>query len=53
MSDAQYDSEYGAQVLAWAQRLMITKGYGWSKAVDKARDLASAPRKPPKAKRQS
>lgn len=54
MSDRPHDPEYGAQVLDWAQRLMITKGYGWSKAVDKARDLASAPPKPAKPpKRQS
>lgn len=58
MSDRPHDPEYGAQVLDWAQRLIITKGYGWSKAVDTARDLLAgpptapkpAPAKPPKAK---
>lgn len=60
MSDRPHDPEYGAQVLDWAQRLIITKGYGWSKAVDTARDLLAGPppkpakpAKPPKAKRQS
>ena len=28
-----------AQILTWAQRLMKTKGYGWSKAISEARDL--------------
>lgn len=33
-------SEHGAQVLTWAQRLMKTKGYGWSKAIDVAAQYA-------------
>jgi len=28
-----------ATIVAWAQRLMITRGYGWSKAISAARDL--------------
>lgn len=49
----QHDAEYRARVLDWAQRLMITKGYGWSKAMDTARDLAAPakPAKPRKTKR--
>ena len=28
-----------ATIVQWAARLMITKGYGWSKAMDTARSL--------------
>lgn len=37
---SQNDTEHGAQVIKWAQRLMQTKGYGWSKAMDKAAEYA-------------
>ncbi len=33
------DSARNATIVRWADRLMITKGYGWSKAMDAARDL--------------
>ena len=38
MSDER--TRHGAQVLSWAQRLMQTKGYGWSKAIDVAAQYA-------------
>lgn len=37
---SEQSSEHGAQVLKWAQRLMQTKGYGWSKAIDTAAQYA-------------
>lgn len=30
------ETAHGARVLAYAQMLMATKGYGWSKAIAKA-----------------
>ena len=36
---ADSGDERGTTILNWAQRLMQTKGYGWSKAVSVARDL--------------
>mgnify|MGYP005607242625 FL=1 len=33
------DDEYNQLIVDWTQRLMDTKGYGWSKAMDIARTL--------------
>ena len=40
---------HGQTVIKWAHRLMITKGYGWSKAMDKAATYAGES-KPTKGK---
>lgn len=40
---SEQDAEHGARVLELARRLMSTKGYGWSKAIDRAAEYAAPP----------
>lgn len=38
-SPVEQDDKRRATIVNWARRLMYTKGYGWSKAMDTARNL--------------